>query len=305
MVQCLTEALLNICLTVPKSTADVQLDLMEQESADTRDTGQTSWIATGSKLRNHSQWSIDDSSLGCCSLKICQRIDLRCFIRRLGAILTISQKLEIAKKRERLRSRVDAFNRTAWNFIGRNIQQSLSDNVTLLVEEFDIDEMLQINDPLPFNDSLLGPTATFADGSLAARLTLEQIALAKASRTFSATRSATEAIEHVKIPSPSTLGASMLKSRQLESLLWKEYQLRQGQANDALQGVRVSIANLSFEYSKKLRKIKKSKVKKTRAWAGIQSVGRVLHHHRLLYAHALIALEKLGDPYRTLGNIYK
>ena len=50
VVQCLTEAWLNICLTVPKSTADVQLDLMEQESADTRDTGQTSWIATGLKI---------------------------------------------------------------------------------------------------------------------------------------------------------------------------------------------------------------------------------------------------------------
>lgn len=168
-----------------------------------------------------------------------------------------------------------------------------------------MDDMLQIDDPLPMDDSLSGPTAAFAAGSPAGRLTLEQIALAKASRAFAASRSATEAVEHVKLPLPSSLGAAILKSRQLESLLWKEYQLRQGQANDALQGVRVSIANLSFEYSKKLRKIKKSKVKKTRAWAGVQSVGRVLHRHRLLYAHALIALERLGDPDRTLGNLYK
>ena len=238
-------------------------------------------------------------------LKLSKRIDLRCFIRRLGSNLTTSQKLEIAKKRERLRSRVDAFNRTAWNFVGQNIQQALSENVTLLVEEFDMDDMLQINDPLPTHDPNSGPAATFANGSPMGQLTSEQIAVAKASRAFAANRSATEAVEHVKIPLPSTFGASTLQSRQLESLLWKEYQLRQGQANDALQGVRVSIANLSFEYSKKLRKIKKSKVKKTRAWAGIQSVGRVLHHHRLLYAHALRALAKLGDPDGTIGTLYK
>ena len=59
--------------------------------------------------------------------------------------------------------------------------------------------------------------------------------------------------------------------------------------------------NLSFEYGKKLRKIKKSKVKKTRAWAGVQSIGRVLHHHLLIYAQVVIALQHLGDPERLVG----
>lgn len=47
---CHVELWLKLCLTAPKSTADVQLDLMEQESAATGDTGQTSWIATGLKI---------------------------------------------------------------------------------------------------------------------------------------------------------------------------------------------------------------------------------------------------------------
>jgi len=112
-------------------------------------------------------------------------------------------------------------------------------------------------------------------------------------------------VEHVKIPLPSTLGAAELKAQQSESLLWKEYELRKGQANEALQGVHISIANLSFEYGKKLRKIKKSKVKKTRAWAGMQSVGRVLYHHHLIYAHAVTALQHLGDPEKLMGILYK
>ena len=233
-------------------------------------------------------------------------MELRLLIRRLGRSLTISQKLDVAKRRERLRARVDSFNRTAMNFLGRNTLQTILENVSLLSEEFDMDDVLQIDDPLPTENFEPGTAQVFfAEGAPAAGMNPHDVALAKAGRAAAAARSATEAIEHINIALPSTLGLAELKARQLESLLWKEYELRKGQANEALQGVRVSIANLSFEYGKKLRKIKKSKVKKTRAWAGVQSVGRVLHHHRLIYAHAVAALQKLGDPENIVGILYK
>lgn len=233
-------------------------------------------------------------------------MDLRLLIRSIGKSPTTAQKLDLAKRRERLRARVDTFNRTALNFMGRNIQHTISANVALLPEEFDMDDILEIYDPLPIeNLDSNAPQAIFAEGAPAARLTPADVALAKASRAAAAARSAIEAVEHVKIALPSTLGAEELKTRQLDSLLWKEYELRKGQANEALQGVRESIANLSFQYGKKLRKIKKSKVKKTRAWAGVQSVGRILHGHRMLYAHAVTALQNLGDPDRVVGLLYK
>jgi len=192
------------------------------------------------------------------------------------------------------------------NFLGRNIQQTISENVSLLSEEFDMDDELQIDDPLLMeNLDRNAPQAIFAEGAPTGRLTPAEVALAKASWAAAAAQSALEAVEHVKIPLPSTLGAAELKARQSESLLWKEYELRKGQANEALQGVRISIANLSFEYGKKLRKIKKSKVKKTRAWVGMQSVRRVLYHHRLIYAHAVTALQHLGDPEKLMGILYK
>ena len=237
---------------------------------------------------------------------VLNRMELRLLIRSTGKCPTTVQKLDLAKRRERLRARIDAFNRTAMNFMGRNIQQNMSENVSLLSEEFDMDDVLQIDDPLPTEilDKNV-PQAVFAEGAPTGHLTPAAVALAKASRASAAARSAIEAVEHIRIPLPSTLGHAELKARQLESLLWKEYELRKGQANGALQAVRVSIANLSFEYGKKLRKIKKSKVKKTRAWAGVQSVGRVLHHHRLIYAQAVIALQHLGDPERLVGVLYK
>lgn len=233
-------------------------------------------------------------------------MELRLLIRKLGRSLTTAQKLDLAKRRERLRARVDTFNRTAMNFLGRNIMQSISENVSLLAEEFDMDDVIQIDDPLPIeNVDRNAPQAMFAEGAPPAALSPAQVAQAKADRAVAAARSAIEAVEHVKISLPSTLGAATLEARQLQSLMWKEYELRKGQANEALQKVRESIANLSFEYGKKLRKIKKSKVKKTRAWAGVQSVSRVLYHHRLIYAHAVAALRKLGDPEQIVGIFYK
>src|ERR1700687_3217856 len=108
-------------------------------------------------------------------------MDLRLLIRSVGKSPTTAQKLDFAKRRERLRARVDAFNRTAMNFMGRNIQQSIGDNMCLLPEEFDMDDELQIDDPLP-TDSLDGnaPQALFADGAPAVRLTPAAVALAKA-----------------------------------------------------------------------------------------------------------------------------
>lgn len=188
------------------------------------------------------------------------------------------QKVDIAKKRERLRVRIDAFNKMGMTFLGWN--PASNENQALLREEFDMDDVLQMEDDL-------AEAAT------------------KAAHAQEAALAAAEAVEHVKIALPSAMGQEHLHAHGLQDLLSKEYQLRQGQANDALQNVRESLANLSFEYGKKLRKIKKSKVKKTRAWAAVHSVGRTLHFHRQIYSYAVEAISRLGDPEKLIGRQYK
>jgi len=37
----------------------------------------------------------------------------------------------------------------------------------------------------------------------------------------------------------------------------------------------------------------------------VQSIGRVLYHHHLIYAHAVTALQNLGDPEKPMGILYK
>jgi len=82
---------------------------------------------------------------------------------------------------------VDAFNRTAMNFLGKNIQQTISENVSLLSEEFDMDDELQIDDPLLMeNLDRNALQAIFAEGAPMGRLTPAEVALAKASQAAAA-----------------------------------------------------------------------------------------------------------------------
>lgn len=219
------------------------------------------------------------------------RIELRFFIRRVGNKPTILQKVDIAKKRERLRVRIDAFNKMGMTILAWN--PTLNENQTLLREEFDMDDVLQMEDDL-------------AELNLSGRAPdIMVVSATKAAQAQAAALAAAEAVEHVKIALPSAMGEDHLRAYGLQDLLSKEYQLRQGQANDALEGVRVSLANLSFEYGRKLRKIKKSKVKKTRAWATVHAVGRTLHLHRQIYSYAVDAISRLGDPDKMIGRQYK
>jgi len=54
--------------------------------------------------------------------------------------------------------------------------------------------------------------AIFVEGAPTGCLTPAEVALAKASWAAAAARSALEAVEHIKIPLPSTLGAAELKA---------------------------------------------------------------------------------------------
>ncbi|EDR10391.1 uncharacterized protein LACBIDRAFT_325386 [Laccaria bicolor S238N-H82] len=256
----------------PLTTAQVQLKLMDQERLSMGSTGQTSWIATGLKIEE-------------------TQIELRFLIRRTGKKPTILQKVDIAKRRERLRVRIDAFNKMGMTFLAWN--PALNENQLLLREEFDMDDVLQMDDDLAkSNFSGSAPDIMV--------VTATKVAQAQA-----AALAAAEAVEHVKLALPSAMGEEHLQAHGLQHFLSKEYQLRQGQVNDALQGVRVSLANLSFEYGRKLRKIKKSKVKKTRAWATVHAVGQTLHHHRQIYSYAIDAISRLGDPEKKIGRQYK
>src|ERR1700709_1569277 len=93
----------------------------------------------------------------------------------------------------------------------------------------------------------------------------------------------------------------------LNSLRKKELALQQGQANEALQAIRIGIGEKSFRFHNNLRPAN-SKGLKTRAWTLINNAGKKLQQHRLIYLRARQAMITLGasqallETYKELSN---
>lgn len=103
---------------------------------------------------------------------------------------------------------------------------------------------------------------------------------------------------------PSTIGQERCAKLDLQSLVEKEIALREGQANDSLQAIRLAIGEKSFRFRKQLR-LAGSKKKKTRSWDGIHVVGKRLQHSRLVYRQARHALSRLGVSQETLESEFR
>ena len=98
---------------------------------------------------------------------------------------------------------------------------------------------------------------------------------------------------------PSSIGYQTCIRFGLQGLVERELVLRQGQANDALQGIRAAIGEKSFRFRKQLRNAK-AKVQKTRSWNSIQSASKRLQQHRLIYRQARQGMIQLGASPKIL-----
>jgi hypothetical protein len=102
---------------------------------------------------------------------------------------------------------------------------------------------------------------------------------------------------------PSSIGAHKCSSLGLQKLALTELSLREGQANDALQAIRLAIAEKSFYFRKHLR-LSRSKTEKTRSWDAIHTVGRRIQHQRHIYRQARHAMLNLGLSEAQLLSTY-
>jgi hypothetical protein len=192
---------------------------------------------------------------------------LRAYIRRLHGLWSKADKLEIAKRRARLRSRIDAFNDMAQMFLrGIHRLDDLKDDMITLDDEATDDD----DDPFapPDVDSCVGEA------------------------------------ELVALRLPSTLGRETCVKLKLKDIIDKEFSLRKGQANDALGGLRQSIGEKSFMYREHLRHAKGIK-QTTRARTRITAVDRTLTMHRCVYALARRALLKLAADSAAVSAEYQ
>jgi hypothetical protein len=100
--------------------------------------------------------------------------------------------------------------------------------------------------------------------------------------------------EEVILPLPSNIVSGKLRLS-LESLISVERELRKGQANDALEGLRVGLANKSLIYLTNVNKSTSTK-QSTRAWASVRNCQSQILCHAHCYQRARQALLCIGTP---------
>ncbi len=165
-------------------------------------------------------------------------------VRRIGRRSTETQRLDIARQRDRLQGQIDGFTQSA---------------LTHLREGFDADD-----DPddltLDILDDLDDDPADFSETS----------------DTW------TNSPELTVIPLPSNLGVDRCRRCMAEDLIPLEMSLREGQANDALHNLRIHLCNKVILFRTTVRQAK-SQALKTRAWSQVTSVQQAVSLHASIY----------------------
>lgn len=100
--------------------------------------------------------------------------------------------------------------------------------------------------------------------------------------------------EHAQLSLPSSFSQEERANRGLRTLARQELDLRKGQANDALQELRLAIGQKSLLLRTKVRHDKTS-VGKTRAWDGVKDASSKINMHARAYERARKAMERLGN----------
>jgi hypothetical protein len=100
--------------------------------------------------------------------------------------------------------------------------------------------------------------------------------------------------EMVILPLPSNI-ISVNLGPSLQSLRSIERELRKGQANDALEGLRISLANKSLLLLTDVNKSTSTK-ESTRAWASVRNAQSQILLHAQCYQRAWKALKCIGNP---------
>ncbi|KAG2085886.1 uncharacterized protein F5147DRAFT_748656 [Suillus discolor] len=180
------------------------------------------------------------------------QISLLMDIRRLGKHPTETQHLEIGRRWTKLQNQIDEFTIAA---------------VTHLGEDFDLDDNIQDME-VDFIDHSEQEGDGDTDGEL---------------NPHEDPRCNVFCPKNVLLPLPSNISIQRCTKLGVVHLIGQEIALWEGQANDALQAIRVLLADKAVLFRTTVRPAK-SQVKVTRAWMQVHSVERVIRLHAMIYA---------------------
>ena len=209
-------------------------------------------------------------------------------MRKIGSRKTPDQQRDIILRRARLQDRIDAFQKQAATFlhaVSDGEDDSWEDDNTRKVYtgvEFDgIDE--------EDDDDCAPSTSKHTQAQLSEN---------------GPTNSSVDA-EHISLHLPSHLGNDWCNSNSAEELAKAELSLREGQLNDSLKGIRISLGHKAYRFRNDVRPARSQRLKLL-AWAEIQGAESTVQHHARVYMHARQAIVDLGatdsllDRYKVL-----
>jgi hypothetical protein len=182
-------------------------------------------------------------------------------VRRIGRRSTETQRLDIARQRDRLQGQIDGFTRSALTHLGEGFDaDDEPDDLNIDILD-DIDD-----DPADFTE---------------------------ASDTWR------NSPELTVIPLPSNLGVDRCRRCMAEDLIPLEMSLREGQANDALHNLRIHLCNKAILFRTTVRQAK-SQALKTRAWSQVTSVQQAVSLHASIYTKTRKQMMKLEPGHDQL-----
>jgi hypothetical protein len=189
-------------------------------------------------------------------------------ISKLPQKPTDKQKLTVARMRARLGKQVKDFFHTASSFLPSFEESDLKafEDETI---DTPVDESVEPEEPV--------------EGSLDEEFNYEEEDESEAPSVLP---------EAVILPLPSNIISVKLK-HSLEYFISVERELRKGQANDALEGVRIGLANKSLLLLTDVNKSTSTK-QSTRAWASVRNAQSQILYHACGYQRAWQALKCIG-----------
>jgi len=199
-------------------------------------------------------------------------VSLQSYVRQVGGVPTTAEQIEITKRRSRLLKRILDHQRKANQFLHTD---STLENIGI---SYEVSEVF-----------VTGP-----DGEI------DLIPCPVSSNPFIDTGSGSRP-ETFIIPMPSSMSSQAIKQRGLVYLAKLEMELRCGQCNDNLKGVRLMLGKKAFLFITKIRP-KGPKTGKTKSWDAIHSTDQSLRLYAQNYRAARETLVTLGASQETLDR---
>ncbi|KAI9436339.1 hypothetical protein H4582DRAFT_1816946 [Lactarius indigo] len=257
------------------SRAEILLELTQKETEGSSHKGHAVWLSSGLKIQeSHANLPVY----------------LRVFTEaRTWTSASSSQRRDITLKRARLQVRVDAFQKQAANILqdphdsGDDYWDNAPRRETYIGVEFDGTGEGEDNEDCTSSaeehDQMQFPGNCSTNGSVDA--------------------------EYISLHLPSHLGRDWCDGNPAEALAKAEIHLREGQLNDSLHHIRISLGHKSYLFRQDVRPARTQRLK-TRAWAEVHAAESTVQHHARVYIRARQAMVNLGagtsllDRYKVL-----